>query len=90
MDWNVFNAHNEAPDDAFETMCVLLFKNWVNREYGQSGVEVHAVNGKAEMAALKPMQFYQLEASLESRRSGLEAKLALRKLSRSKTLFLRR
>lgn len=46
MDWNVFNAHNEAPDDAFETMCVLLFKNWVNREYGQSGVEVHTVNGK--------------------------------------------
>ena len=46
MDWNVFNTHNEAPDDAFETMCVLLFKNWVNREYGQSGVEVHAVNGK--------------------------------------------
>lgn len=46
MDWNAFNIHNEAPEDAFETMCVLLFKNWVARQFGQSCTEMHVVNGK--------------------------------------------
>lgn len=45
MDWKNFNTHDESPNDAFETMCNLLFNKWVYRKYNTKIMHFMYVNG---------------------------------------------
>lgn len=45
MNWEHFQTYNDAPTQAFETMCNQLFDLWCKREYADSLVAVTTVNG---------------------------------------------
>lgn len=45
MNWQHFQTYNEAPTQAFETMCNQLFELWCRKTYPESLKTVTAVNG---------------------------------------------
>ncbi|PEE97786.1 hypothetical protein CON21_26255 [Bacillus thuringiensis] len=45
MNWEHFQTYNDAPTQAFETMCNQLFELWCKREYKASLDSVTVVNG---------------------------------------------
>ncbi|WP_400245925.1 hypothetical protein AB3U99_04875 [Niallia sp. JL1B1071] len=45
MNWQHFQTHNDAPTQAFESMCNQLFELWCNKTYPESLKTVTTVNG---------------------------------------------
>lgn len=45
MNWQHFQTHNEAPTQAFESMCNQLFDLWCEKTYPDSLKTVTIVNG---------------------------------------------
>lgn len=45
MNWKSFNTYGDSPNDAFETLCNHLFRNYIFRNYTNS-IKFRVVNGK--------------------------------------------
>ena len=45
MNWASFQTHNDAPEQAFESMCNQLFERWCRRTYGSDVQSFRAING---------------------------------------------
>jgi hypothetical protein len=45
MNWNNFRTHNQAPTEAFESLCIQLFERWVQRTYKEKVKNFYVVNG---------------------------------------------
>lgn len=71
MNWTNFQTYNEAPTEAFETLCNQLFENWCKETYdnelssfrvvngagGDGGVESYAVLSDKKMVGLQAKWF---------------------------------
>lgn len=45
LNWASFQTHNDAPEQAFESMCNQLFERWCRRIYGSEVQSFRAING---------------------------------------------